>query len=150
MEYQSEAGQLLAPCIKDVVTATGSRLFLVKREDADALGNAIDELLEKRLIHEVPRTDLPSGIRDSHHAYLADYGLWLDWQHALGGRDDEYDERDVVLDPNQVADLVVDPSEIEMTDMLRCPHCASVFSKRSRAFQVRQLCPECLLDATEV
>jgi hypothetical protein len=46
VEYQSEAGQLLPPCIRDVVAATGWRVFLVPRVKAACLGDAVDELLE--------------------------------------------------------------------------------------------------------
>jgi hypothetical protein len=146
MEYQSEAGQLLAPCIKDVVTTTGSRTFIVRREDVSSLRISLDELLEKRLIHEVPRPEVVPEIRDNYQMYLVDYGLWLDWRNVVGQREDELEEVDEPFDLSRVADYVVDPRGIEMHDMVRCPHCAATFSIQSRAYQMRELCPECLLE----
>ena len=150
IEYQSEASQLLSPCIRSVVTRTSSRTFLMRREDVFRRGSAVEELLEKRLIHEYPRSELPGDVRAEFSGYLLDYGTWLDWARAL--RRDETVRREVVarITLENVAHFTVDTSEIPGTERVTCPHCGHVFEPSARSYEIRGLCPECFSVVAEV
>ena len=140
VEYQSEAGQLLSPCVRDVVAATGSRVFLVPRESRACVGDAVDELLEKRLIHEYPRRELPPELRDHVRGYLLDYGLWLDWTRAFCRIDEDHDGIPELSAAN-AAEHTIDASKINQTDIVTCRHCHAVFPRSARSFNLRALLP---------
>jgi hypothetical protein len=143
IEYHSEASQLLSCCIQQTVLDTGSRLFLIDRAARDTLDRALSELLEKRIIHEYPRLDVPATVRPTHEAYLLDYGLWLDWK------------RDSTRLPTTLDDLIVFPMNRRALDRhvvslagldrhtATCTHCDAVFPREARSYVVRGLCPEC-------
>ena len=146
VDYSSEADQLLSRCIKDVVTRTGSRLFLVRCEDTDCIRSALEELLEKRLVHEVPGSRCPAAIRDRYDAFSIDYGLWLDWRVLLVGHEDD-DPRRTGLGLENPAGNVIDVSPVVSERLRKCPHCDSSFSLDARSYLVRELCPSCFLPA---
>jgi len=147
--YHSEASQLLSHQVKNIVTSTGSRAFLVQREDREILESAVEELLEKRLVHEYPRSKLPPDVRDEYDCYLVDYGLWLDWERAFVASDVEPAEaplpaagldlleRRAALDTLTVKAATLDRSK------LTCRSCHSVFAAEARSYQLKGLCPEC-------
>lgn len=145
IEFRSEASQLLIYCIKPVVTTSGSRYFLMLREDHDALESAVDELLEKRLVHEFPRADLPANIRDKFEGFKLSYGVWLDWQRnlELEANGDHFHE---LLDRGHHQLLCIDTSKVNRSYM-ECAHCQAHFPVNVKAYQVRRLCPECFLPA---
>lgn len=138
----SEADQLLTRCIKGVVERTGSRLFLVDRDDRDAAHNAIEELVQKRLIDEYSRSELGPDIRTKYDAFLVHYGLWLDWR-----------SQDILTDKHRVDELPAIAADdakrfqIEIdqidSDMRTCQHCGDHFSSQTRSFRVAGLCPNC-------
>jgi hypothetical protein len=142
VEYQSEAGQLLSPCIRDVVAASGSRVFLVPRDKAACVGDAVDELLEKRLIHEFPRRELPPELRDQARGYMLDYDLWLDWTRAFCRSDEDRDGIPALSEAN-AAEHTIDASKINQTDIVTCVHCHAAFPRSARSYNLRGLCPEC-------
>jgi hypothetical protein len=144
---QSEAGQLLSPCIRDVVAATGARVFLVPRAKAACVGDAVDQLLEKRLIHEYPRRELPPELRDQARGYLLDYGLWLDWTRAFCRQEDDHDGIPELSGAN-AAEHTIDASKINQTDIVTCVHCNTAFARSARSYNLRGLCPECYEPAT--
>ena len=135
--------------MKNIVTSTGSRAFLVQREDREILESAVEELLEKRLVHEYPRSKLPPDVRDEYDCYLVDYGLWLDWERAFVASDVEPAEaplpaagldlleRRAALDTLTVKAATLDRSK------LTCRSCHSVFAAEARSYQLKGLCPEC-------
>ena len=149
IEYQSEASQLLSPCIKDVVVATGTRLFLARRDDAMEVSSAIDELLEKRLIHEYPSRDFPVELREDYRAYLLDYGLWLDWERAVIGDVKASDEVLPRVTLTDVTNYVIDVGKISRDNLVTCNNCRAVFPAHCRPFKLRGLCPECYLPAVQ-
>lgn len=149
IEYQSEASQLLSPCIKDVVVATRTRLFLAQRDDAMEVSSAIDELLEKRLIHEYPSREFPVDLRDDYRAYLLDYGLWLDWERAVIGDVKATDEVLPRLTPADATNYVIDIGKISRDNLVSCSNCMAVFPTHCRPFKLRGLCPECYLPAVK-
>jgi hypothetical protein len=129
------------------VASTGSRAFFVEHRHQEGLRNAIEELLEKRLIHEYPRAKLPPHVRESHEAYLVDYGLWLDWERGLRAVDVERDEALVPLwtldlDRKTIGSLTVGPLNLERS-MLTCQSCHARFPRECRSFVLKGLCPEC-------
>jgi hypothetical protein len=144
IEYRSVTSQVIDPCIRNVAAATQSRIFFVRREHAAQLDDALDELLEKRLIHDYPREDLPAFAREGSRAYLVDYGLWLDWERTRGiPAGPDVDESALPANKMELADWHVDPSPIEREDRVRCPHCGSVFTLEQPAYARKGLCPEC-------
>ncbi|MEA2131599.1 MAG: hypothetical protein QOJ85_4490, partial [Solirubrobacteraceae bacterium] len=144
IEYRSVTSQVIDPCIRNVAAATQSRIFFVRREHIAQLDDALDELLEKRLIHDYPREDLPAFAREASRAYLVDYGLWLDWERTRGiPAGPDVDESALPANKTELADWHVDPSPIEREDRVRCPHCGSVFTLEQPAYARKGLCPEC-------
>jgi hypothetical protein len=141
IEYHSEASQLLSPCIRDVVAQTNSRTFLMRRGDVQLRGSAVDELLEKRLIHEYPRSELPGDVRAAYSGYVLDYGIWLDWARTLQHDPSATDEIPRISHEN-AASYTIDTRPITGTDRLTCS-CGHVFEPSARSYQVRRLCPEC-------
>ena len=83
IKYESDAGRLLTLCIKELVTHNGSRWFFLRKEQNDRLRPAIDDLLEKHLIHEWPVKDAPASVRERLVPYRLGYGLWQDWERAV-------------------------------------------------------------------
>ncbi len=74
----SDAGRLLEACVEQVVRRKGSRDFVLRRTDAEAWGRVLEELLERRLLHERPTRAAARGRRAEFRAYQLAYGLWLD------------------------------------------------------------------------
>ena len=149
IDYKSEADQLLYRCTRNVVKATGGRLFLITHEEHDELENAVDDLLEKRVIHEYPSTRLTEAIRSKYRAYLVQYGLWLDWQNMVSDSDALSKE---IFDIPQITDKTSNNFSIDIglieRENLVCKNCNASFSKAARSFVVRGLCPTCFQQAT--
>lgn len=143
IEYRSITSQLVDPCIRTVVAHTRSRIFFVSREHHPSVQDPLDELLEKRLIHDHPRDDVPNFARDGWHAYLIDYGLWLDWERTRAADGPPGPENAL---PESVTDMrhwQIDPSQIEREDLVTCPHCGRVFTTDEPSYDRKRLCPEC-------
>ena len=149
IEYQSEASHLLSPCIREVVTRTGSRTFLMRRDDVYRRSQAVEELLEKRLIHDYPRSELPGEVRAGYTGYLLDYGTWLDWARALQADGAESTELIPRISLANADEYTIDASAIPATERVTCPHCGHVFEPSSRSYTVRGLCPECFASVAD-
>lgn len=148
-DSSSEADQLLTRCIKGVVERTRSRIFLVDRDDRYAAHNAIEELIEKRLIDSYAKAQLDPDIRTKFDAFLVHYGLWLDWR-PLDVTPENYEQGEI---PNICASdsalYKVEMSEID-ADIRTCPHCGDHFSSRARPFHMAGLCPNCYKNVSEL
>jgi hypothetical protein len=147
IEYRSETDQLLTRCIREIVLSTASRLFFIARADRDSLNAAVEELLEKRLIHGYPKTHLTPEIRSHHDGFLIDYGLWLDWQYSTHHAKTQ-EEYTPLLSLEQVEQLTIDTSVIDR-QLLTCQYCHAAFAKDARPYVLRGLCPECFMLACE-
>jgi hypothetical protein len=149
IEYHSEASQLLSPCIRETVLRTGARLFLVDKTAKETLDRALAELLEKRIIHEYPRLDVPAAVRHAYAAYLLDYGLWLDWKRE-SDRGTGRPEDSAVFPPSRQA---LEKHVIRLNGLDRrtatCAHCDAVFPREARPYVMRRLCPECYRPADD-
>jgi hypothetical protein len=143
IEYQSEASQLLSRCIREVITRTNARTFVIRRADVQRHGAALDELLEKRLIHEYPRSELPGDVRSAYNGYLLDYGTWLDWARTVQRDPSATDELLPRISTANIGKYTIDTAPIATSERLTCPHCGHVFEPSARSYQVRGLCPEC-------
>jgi hypothetical protein len=99
-------------------------------------------LLEKRLIHEFPRGELPPVLRDQVRGYMLDYGLWLDWSRAFCRFDEDHDGIPALSSTN-AAEHTIEASKINQTDIVTCVHCHGVFPRSARSYNLRGLCPEC-------
>ncbi len=144
IEYRSVTSQVIDPCIRSVAAMTQSRIFFIRREHVSQLEDAVDELLEKRLIHDYPREELPGFAREGSRAYLVDYGLWLDWERTRGIQaSGDVEESALPADRSVFADWHIDPDPIEREDRVRCQHCGSVFTVEQAAYARKGLCPEC-------
>jgi len=141
-EYQSEADQLLTLCVRPIVEKLGTRQFLVRLSDMPILDSALEELLEKRLIHEVPVHLMLAHARASYRAFLLDYGLWLDWE-STASRSSRADERALPSDVDQLAQCAIDASRVRPDEIVACPHCNARFSVDARPYVVRGLCASC-------
>ena len=143
IDYQSPANDLLESLVRRSKSFT-SRKFLVRHIDRTDLQAAIDELLEKRLIHELPRRELGPQLRAQYDGYLVDYGLWLD----LAG----YRQRVEVADSSSEPTLSVDSADqfvirppSTSVPVIICRHCKARFRQDDRPYRLRGLCPECYL-----
>jgi hypothetical protein len=167
-DYKSEAAQLLTERIKPVVTATRSRVFLVPKPSAGPISKALDELFEKRLIHEYPNVAIAGAVRERWYAYQVDYGVWLDWVRALPPEESAGAIGQIgrvltraphLLDPGggeraprlqtveDAGDHVIDQSSLGSNDLVTCQSCNSRFSRAERCFELRGLCPNCFFEA---
>jgi hypothetical protein len=146
IEYHSEASQLLSQGIRETVLNAGSRLFLAEKPLNDTLNRALTELLEKRMIHEYPRHDIPSRVRSTHVAFLVDYGLWLDWKRDSPRRGET---RNSSAFPDTVEQLELHVIRAKGLGgrTTTCRQCASVFPRDARSYTLRGLCPECFRPA---
>jgi hypothetical protein len=151
LAYHSEASQLILQ-LQDLVVATKSRIFFVDREDAPMLQNAIDELLEKRLVHEVPRNRVSANLRGHFDVYTVDYGLWLDWQRSMRAAG----AATSVIEELPMPTARVDAEARSVTaagisrDQMRCVNCDFLFPRSSRPYEIRGLCPNCYRDPTSI
>jgi hypothetical protein len=143
IEFRSVTSQLVDPCIRAVVGRTRSRIFFVSREHYVSIQDALEELLEKRLIHDYPTEGMPAFARQGHRAYLVDYGLWLDWDRTRIGDEVTHEESSLPANEGEFSDWQVDPSSIEREDRLTCPHCGNVFTVDEAAYVRKRLCPLC-------
>jgi hypothetical protein len=146
IEYHSEASQLLSQGIRETVLNAGSRLFLAEKPLNDTLNRALTELLEKRMIHEYPRHDIPSRVRSTHVAFLVDYGLWLDWKRDSPRRG-ETRNSSAFPDTVERLELHVIRAKGLGGRTTTCGHCAAVFPRDARSYTLRGLCPECFRPA---
>lgn len=136
----SEADQMLTRCIKSIVEATGSRLFLVDKDDQVPIHSALEELIEKRLVDSYSRAEVPPNVRNQFDAYLVHYGLWLDWRPTPTALDPMQEIPDLRKAASQKYKIKIDDID---TDTKTCPHCGDHFSATARSFQVAGLCPQC-------
>lgn len=170
--YQSEAARLLAERVKPVVTATRSRVFLVPKAGLAGIANALDELFEKRLIHDYGKSAMGGPVRERWYAYQIDYGVWLDWERALPpeeagwplvglGRalsrtpphllDPVGAERVACLETLEEAGVyVIDTTNWGHDHVVRCNNCNATFAKDERCYELRGLCPHCFMPAVSV
>lgn len=150
IEYESVANTLLSGAVKEIATSTRSRFFAIVRDDYARFEDALDELLEKRLIHEFPREELPSEVRDRFRGYLVDYGLWLDWERAVAtaaGLTEGAEEAPPDLSLKGLDAHVIDPSGVDTTSLIVCEQCEALFPEQARSYQMEKLCPECFRPA---
>ena len=143
IEYKSDADRVRVR-IMDVIGRTRSRVILIRRDDLVAHDAIVDELFEKRILHQFPSSRVPGFLRPRFAAFLIDYGQFLDWTKAFGW-DDASEERSQLHDiqaEHEAAPLVVDLASLgEM--QLNCPHCGSNFPKDVPSYAVKRLCPFC-------
>jgi hypothetical protein len=142
IEYHSEASQLLSQGIRETVLHAGSRLFLVDKAMKDGLDRVLVELLEKRMIHEYPRLDIPSRIRSTHLAFLVDYGLWLDWKRDSSRPGEARNSSDFPGSAEELERHVIRLKGVG-GKTTTCKHCDAVFPRDARSYTLRGLCPEC-------
>jgi hypothetical protein len=149
IDYHSEASQLLSQGIRETVLNTGSRFFLVDKAARDTVDPALSELLEKRIIHEYPRLEVPDRVRHTHLAFLVDYGLWLDWKRDTSRLLETPD--DPIVFPTNRSALTRHVIHLGGLDRrtATCVHCAAVFPRDARPYAIRGLCPECYRPARE-
>lgn len=140
-EYESEADQILNSAIKDRVVATGSRLFFVRRADRERLEAGLDELLEKRIVHEMLRTRVPDVVREKYDGYVIDHGLWLDWRNR--SEDSRSIESYIPSVPEEADELVINGDLVRTAHLARCGPCGAMFPKTARPYVVKRLCPVC-------
>jgi hypothetical protein len=115
----------------------------------------IDELLEKRILHEVPRTLVPMAYRDEIEFYLVDYGYCLDWMRGFGpaAGGEKVEE---IIDFRFESATDIDALVVEIgalgPKVIACPHCKRKFSIEAKAYATKKLCPECFesVDAAPV
>jgi hypothetical protein len=143
IEYHSEASQLLSQGIRETVLNAGSRLFLIDKAMKEGLDRALTELLEKRLIHEYPRLDIPSRIRSTHLAFLVDYGLWLDWKRDSPGHVEKRNSSTFPSVDGKLERHIVRLERLGGSTTTTCVHCDAVFPRDARSYTLRGLCPEC-------
>jgi hypothetical protein len=143
IEYRSITSQMMDPCMKAVVTKTGSRIFFVSKSDHPKVADALDELLEKRVIHDYPREELPDFARERNRAYLMDYGVWLDWERTRAGDLPPGPENGLPHDWVEVERWQVDLEQIDHEHELTCPHCGHAFTPDEPSYALKRLCPEC-------
>ncbi|HEX3238730.1 MAG TPA: hypothetical protein VHR18_01180 [Solirubrobacterales bacterium] len=143
IEYRSITSQMMDPCMKAVVTKTGSRIFFVSKNDHPKVADALDELLEKRIIHDYPREELPGFARERNRAYLMDYGVWLDWERTRAGDVPPGPENGLPQDWVEVEEWQVDLDQIDHEHELTCPHCGHAFTPDEPSYALKRLCPEC-------
>jgi hypothetical protein len=146
--YQSEADQVLTNCIKRLVKRTDSRIFFVSINSFPSIQGAIEELIEKRLIHHLPVMNLADSMRDEYQGYVLDFGLWLDWSNWNASKN-MLGEVPQFQDPGKVKGLVLDLSLLENQNTKICLNCSSWFPKDARSYVVRGLCPSCFMPADE-
>ena len=71
---------------------------------------------------------------------MLDYGLWLDWSRSSNGVDDEPPQLE---EPRALRGLTLDSSLLRSQDIIVCVNCQASFSKDTRSYAVRRLCPTC-------
>jgi hypothetical protein len=143
IEYKSDADRVRVR-IMDVIGRTRSRVILIRRDDLVAHGAIVDELFEKRILHQFPSSQVPGFLRPRFDAFLIDYGQFLDWTKAFG-LDDASEERSQLHDikaEHEAVPLVVDLAGLDEA-RLECAHCGSNFPKDAPSYVVKGLCPFC-------
>lgn len=145
----SEADQLLSECVRPIVEATGSRLFLVDRDDRGVINGGIEELIEKRLIDQVPGAELAPEIATRYDAFLLHYGLWLGWRHPHQATNAGREEIPAIRQDNAMK-FVAALSAIDR-GLINCPHCGDVFNPMAtRSYAVAGLCPQCFKQVRDI
>lgn len=82
--YDTKGEIFLVKCIKRAVQNSYTELFLIPRTiKCNPLNEAVDELLQRKIILEFPDARLPSNVRENYGSYVLAYGAFLDWQRAF-------------------------------------------------------------------
>lgn len=140
INYRSPAQHLLMACIRPIIERTNSRLFAIARSDIGHVHEALDELLEKRLISEWPIQFIDPVVRPDYDIYSLDYGVCLDWQRAL------------FESPKQIGVPKLSKRTISLYTLKvgamkglfeNCDKCDHEFVKTAPAFAKKGLCPAC-------
>jgi hypothetical protein len=150
LTLQSEADQLLNKAIKTACARSNSRTILLKRDDRERFGPAVDELLEKRFLHDVPKVRLAPTLIDKYYAFIVDYGTWLEWQRersAPSSDDATNVHPQVAVDP---ARFSVETSLVSTANLVRCTNCDQWFARDTKLFVKRGICPFCCEDVVPI
>lgn len=144
VEFESLADQLLQKGIAPCVQRTGSRMFLVERGAGDAMHNALDELLEKRLIHPCPVDMLSTTVASSHRAFLLGHAFWVGWarRDAETVRDAEQSDVWQAVTEGNVGAFTITPDILD-TQRIHCRECGNVFAPEAKSYVLKRLCPSC-------
>ncbi|MEH0586822.1 hypothetical protein QA942_23130 [Streptomyces sp. B21-106] len=145
VNFQSSASPLRVQ-LQDMATRARSRIFYVRKEDAAQLSDSIEELLEARLIHDIPHADVPPRIRLAFDAYRIDYGLWLYWVQGTGQTPRIDESLQFSDDPETVWGQTLHASQADSADLITCANCDAQFSRSERPYKIRGLCPNCYRD----
>lgn len=86
LEYNSPEYELLWGPVVDTVLSSGQRRFYASRFLRSDFRDSLDELLQRRVIHERPPGAVPIEARRQYDAYVVDYAIWLELESALRSR----------------------------------------------------------------
>jgi hypothetical protein len=154
LDYNSAAYVLLHKHVRELVLRNRVRVVGFRTGDI-SVESLIDELLEKRILHEVPKTLVPMAYRDEVEFYLVDYGYCLDWMRGFGpaAAGEKVEEIiDFRFDSATDIDALVVEIGALSPKVIACPHCKRKFSIEAKAYATKKLCPECFesVEATPV
>ena len=143
-------GQLLWGPIRNIVLNTRQRRFLVRHQDAQAVREHLDALLQKRFIHEYPQDQIYASVRQDFEVHILDWGTWQDWQRSVevAGKLFEkwFDGEAFEATLENLEPLVIDVSEFRAeTGWITCPRevCGERFDAASKLFTDYDICPVC-------
>lgn len=150
-----DSNKLLFGVIRPHIMQTKSRYFLIESRP-DEYTAIIKDLLSKRIIHNIPMSQIHSTLRGEYDCFEIDYGIFLDLARAMefstGERmNEEYDGNEVlrITSANkQLYMLKINSAGIEKNDAetLLCQHCDQEFSSIEKAYAARKICPHCFAD----
>jgi hypothetical protein len=146
---QSEADHLLNKAIRATCTSSGSRMVLVPKDGKERVAAALDELVEKRFLHDVPRERLPAPLVDRYDAYIIDYGTWLEWRRVARPASERGAKEDTITGlAHEIEAICVDVSGVQRNDLIRCtnPNCEQWFARDVKLYVRRGICPHCCED----
>lgn len=131
LDSRTRPWALLWGPIRTVVLATGQRQFYVKREDLEYVRQLLDDLLERRFVHDFPPASLRADVREQFHVYALDYGTWLDWTADL----------ELTLEPeSELESRILDLSDFRSATV-QCVQCQHTFASDDPLYARRGLCP---------
>ena len=146
ISHRSPAQHLLL-LIRAIVERTNSRLFAVTKSDIEHVHDALEELLEKRLISGWPIQFIDSAIRPDYEIYSLDYGVCLDWQRVLTKSPRQVGEPTLTKEKILTYTLKVETREGLFES---CDKCRHEFVKTVPSFAIRGLCPSCFQPVEKV
>jgi hypothetical protein len=150
-----DSNRLLFGVIRPHIMNIRSRYFLVESIPSE-YSHIIKNLLSKRIIHQVPMSQIHSSLRGEYDCFEIEYGIFLDIAKAMEfSTGEKIEELTKSFNVSEISSAnkniyILNLNENNLinskSEILVCENCQHEFPSDAKAYVVRKICPYCFID----